>query len=232
MKSSRIKNFKNFKINEMTEFNVQRLNKDSATPVIGGVDDPTLSLNAFDKHHDAIRQAMARVNDILVNVSGTSAYKNLRSKLSLESQDIQRLKILRIVKNNINYDVYIVFIINEIEYWGVINNIMSTNPELESEVFKDLDINQSKEWLIKTKGILIKTIKTWLKPVPGNYILLNDEVICYSVETGKQLKMESGIEITLVRSHENKIIIKHDSDYYNLTGDNYVYFNWWFEKLD
>jgi ABC-type tungstate transport system permease subunit len=63
------------------------------------------------------------------------------------------------------------------------------------------------------------------------YKLLNNEVICYSVDTGKQLKMDAGIEVELVRSHSDKIIIKYDSDYYNLVGDNFIYFNWWFEKL-
>jgi hypothetical protein len=224
---------KNKLILEFTEFNMQRMNPDSAAGAIGGVDDPSLSTNAFDKHADAIRQAMARVNDILYNLAGTNAYKNLRSKLGLEHQDLQKMKILRIVKsNNIYYDVYITFVIDDYEYWGVIENIMSASPEFTSEVFKDFDLYQSKEWVIKIKGLVIKTIKTWLKPEPGIYKLINDEIFCYSTETGKQLRMEKGIEIELVRAHDNKIIVKHESDYYNLINDNYVYFNWWFEKVE
>jgi hypothetical protein len=213
---------KNNLILEFTEFNLQRMGSDSAVQAVGGVDDPSLSTNAFDKHADGIRQAMSRINDILYNLAGTSAYRNLRSRLALEDQDIQSMKIQRIVKvNNINYDVYIMFTIDGYEYWGVIENIMN-NAELTSEVFKDFDLYQSKEWIIKIKGLIIKTVKTWL----------NDEVFCYSTETGKQLRMEKGIEIELVRAHENKMIIKHESDYYNLTGDNYIYFNWWFETIN
>jgi hypothetical protein len=224
---------KNKLILEFTEFNMQRMNPDSAAGAIGGVDDPSLSTNAFDKHADAIRQAMSRVNDILYNLAGTSAYKNLRSKLGLESQDIQKMKILRIVKsNNIFYDVYITFVIDDYEYWGVIENVMSTNPEFTSEVFKDFDLYQSKEWIIKIKGLIIKTIKSWLKPEPGMYKLLNDELYCYSTETGKQLRMEKGIEIELIRAHDNKMVVKYETDYYNLVGDNYIYFNWWFEKIE
>lgn len=223
---------KNKLILEFTEFNLQRMNPDSAQASIH-VDDPSLSTNAFDKHADAIRQAMSRVNDILYNLAGTSAYRNLRSKLGLEHQDIQKMKILRIVKsNNIYYDVYITFVIDDYEYWGVIENIMNPNPEFTSEVFKDYDLYQSKEWIIKIKGLVIKTIKSWLKPEPGTYKLINDEIYCYSTETGKQLRMEKGIEVELVRAHDNKIIIKHESDYYNLVGDNYIYFNWWFEKIE
>ena len=217
---------------EFTEFNLQRMNPDSVQASMH-VDDPSLSINAFDKHQDAIRQAMSRVNDILWNLSGSNAYKNLRGKLALEDQDIKSMKVLRIVKvNGINYDVYVSFVIGENEYWGVISGILGTNPVLKSEVFKDYDLYQAKEWTIKIKGLVIKTIKEWLKPVPGRYKLLNDEVFCYSTETGKQLKMEKGIEIEVVRAHDSKIIVRHESDTYNLVGDNYVYFNWWFEKIE
>lgn len=221
---------KNKLILEFTEFNLQKMNPDSAH-ISTHVDDPQLSINAFDKHQDAIRQAMSRINDILFNLSGTNAYRNLRSKLALEDQDIKSMKIIRIVKsNNINYDAYISFVIGENEYWGVIKNILN-NPEVQSEVFKDYDLFQTKEWVIKIKGLITKVVKTWLKPEPGNYKLINTDIICYSVDTGKMLQMNKDTEVELIRSFDNKIVIKHESDYYNLVGDNFIYFNWWFEKI-
>ena len=217
---------------EFTEFNTMRLNPDSVQASMH-VDDPSLSLNAFDKHQDAIRQAMSRVNDILWNLNGSNAYSALRGKLALEDQDIKSMKILRITKvNGIDYDVYVTFVIGDHEYWGVINGILTLSPELESEVFKDYDLYQAKEWVIKIKGLIVKTIKTWLKPEPGKYKLINDEVLCYSIETGRQLKMEKGIEIDVARPYDNKIVIRHESETYNLVGDNFIYFNWWFEKID
>lgn len=217
---------------EFTEFNLQRFNSDSVQASTH-VDDPSLSTNAFDKHEDKIRQSMSRVNDIMFNLKGTNAYKALRSKLALEHQDIQSLKVLRIVKStSLLYDVYVSFRIEGEEYWGVIENILADSPKLKSEVFKDYDLYQPKEWVIKITGLIIKTIKNWLKPEPGIYKLLNDDIICYSIETGKQLKMDKGIEIELVRAYDDKIIIKYESDRYNLVGDNYIYFNWWFEKID
>lgn len=228
--SKYIKNFNKFKINETSEFNLQRMNPDSVQPSTH-VDDRQLSINAFDKHQDAIRQAMSRINDILYNLSGTNAYKNLRSKLSLESQDIKSMKIQRIVKSSVDYDVYVAFVIDDKEYWGVIENIL-TNPDVQSEVFKDYNLFQTKEWVIKIKGLISKVVKKWLKPDPGFYKLLNDEVICYSVDTGKMVKMIKGTEINLVRSYDNKIIIKYENDNYTLVRDNFIYFNWWFEKID
>lgn len=221
---------KNYLIREFTEFNLQRFNSDSVQASTH-VNDPSLSIDAFDKHQDAIRVAMSRINDIMMNLKGTTAYSRLRSKLALEHQDIQSMKILRIVKNSINYDVYLTVTIDGEEYWGTIEDIMGMNPDFQSEIFKDMDLYQPKEWVIKIKGLITKSVREWLKPEPGMYRLINDVVICYSVETGKQLKMEEGIEIELIRSYSDKIIIKHQSDYYNLVGDNLVYFNWWFEKL-
>ena len=217
---------------EFTEFNIQRFNPDSARASVH-VDDPQLSIDAFDKHQDGIRQALSRVNDILYKIKGTSAYSTLRSKLALEDQDIQSLKILRVVKTEaLKYTVYLTLVIEGEEYWGEVEDIIGLNPTFTSELFKDHDLFQPKEWVIKIKGLIIKTIRTWLKPESGNYKLLNDQVICYSTETGKQLEMNEGIEVEVLKSYDNKIVVKHENDTYNLVGDNFVYFNWWFEKLD
>ena len=223
---------KNKLILEFSEFNLQRMNSDSVQASTH-VDDPSLSTNAFDKAQDAIRLAMSRITDIMHNLKGTNTYKSLRSKLALEDQDVKDIKILRIVKSEtLGYDIYLTFVIDEETYWGKLADIMSLNSKLSSEVFKDADLYQPKEWIIKITGLITKAIKTWLKPEPGMYRLLNDDITCYSVETGKQLKMEKGIVIEVVRSHNDKIIIRYDSDTYNLVGDNYIYFNWWFEKLE
>jgi len=217
---------------EFTEFNIQRMNPDSARASIH-VDDPQLSIDAFDKHQDGIRQALSRINDILYKVKGSTAYSNLRSKLSLDDQDIQSMKILRIVKNEtLKYTAYITLVIDDEEYWGEVEDVVGLNPTFSSELFKDFDLLQPKEWVIKIKGLVIKTLRTWLKPENGNYKLLNNEVICYSTETGRQLSMQQGIEIEVLKSYDNKIVIKHESDTYNLIGDNFIYFNWWFEKVD
>ena len=217
---------------EFTEFNLQRFN-DTSVQASTHVDDPQLSINAFDKHQDAIRVAMSRINDIMNRMADTGAYNNLRSKLAMEHQQVENLKILRITKsNNINYDAYISFTIQNSEYWGVIENLLGTEPKLKSEVFNDQYLHQSKEWIIKITGLIIKTLKEWLKPEPGKYKLLGDEVVCNSNETGKQLVMNKGIVIELVRAHSDRMLVRYENDDYTLRGDNYVFFNWWFEKVD
>lgn len=217
---------------EFTEFNLQRFN-DTSVQASTHVDDPQLSINAFDKHQDAIRVAMSRINDIMNRMADTGAYSNLRSKLAMEHQQVENLKILRITKsNNINYDAYINFTIQDSEYWGVVYNLLGSDPKLKSEVFNDQYLHQSKEWIIKITGLIIKTLKEWLKPEPGKYKLLGDEVVCNSNETGKQLVMNKGIVIELVRAHSDRMLVRYDNVDYTLRGDNYVFFNWWFEKVD
>ena len=127
---------------EFTEFNAQRLNPDSAQMAVH-VDNPQLSVNAFDKHEDGIRAGMSRINNILHSLSNSSSFRTLKSKLSLEDQKLQSLKILRIVNaNNINFDVFISFKIDDEEYFGVVQNILDRNPIFKSEVFKDFDLVQ------------------------------------------------------------------------------------------
>jgi hypothetical protein len=209
------------------------MNPDSANYPMPNVDNPSLSVNAFDKHQDAIRSGISRINGILQTLSNSATFRQLKSKLSLEEQKIQSLKILRIIKsNNINYDVYITFMVGGEEYWGQIENILDRNPSFTSEIFKDFDLVQSKEWIIKTKGLIIKTIKTWLNPEEGNYKLINDEVFCSNIDSGRMMRLDKGTEVEVIRSYDNKVHIKYLNEYFVLSGDNYIYFNWWFEPVN
>lgn len=215
---------------EFTEFNLQRLNSDSVQ-VAAHVDDPALSINAFDKHEDLVRGAISRLGQIRGALSGSAAYKSLKSKLSLEDQKIQNLTIIKIDKNIHNsYDVYLKFKINDEEYWGVIKDILG-NCDFKSEVFKDYHLLQTKEWVVKLKGLIIKNVKSFLKPQFGKFKSLKDDVICFSMTTGNLLSIKKGTEIEVLKSYDNKIIFDHKGEKYTLTGDNFIYFNWWFEQV-
>ena len=223
---------KNRLILEFTEFNAQRLNPDAAQMAVH-VDDPQLSQNAFDKHEDAIRAGVSKINSILHTLANTSSYRALKSKLGLESQNIESLRVQRILKKDeVNYTIYVSFIIDGEQYFGFIENILSQDPTFKSEVFKDSDLIQTKEWVIRTKGLIIKTIKKWLRPDQGIYELLRDQVICYSVDTGKMVKLDKGSEVEVIRSYDNKILIKYENDFFNLVNDNFIYFNWWFGPIN
>jgi hypothetical protein len=215
---------------EFTEFNLQRFNPDSVRASTH-VDDPQLSINAFDKHEDIIRQSISKLGTLNRALQNSNGYRALKSKLGLEDQDISNLKIIRITKSlGLKYDAYINFKIDGEEYWGVITNVLS-DPDLKSEVFKDQDLIQTKEWIIKTKGLIIKNVKNWLKPQFGKFKLVNDQVDCYSSENGKLLVLPKDSIIEVLKSYDDRIIFEYDSKQYTLRGDNFVYFNWWFEPI-
>jgi hypothetical protein len=218
---------------EFTEFNLQRLNPDSAQASIH-VDDPQLSINAFDKHEDIVRNAISKLGVLSKSLQNSGTYQSIKSKLGLEEQELSSLKIIKIVKStSLKYDVYISFKLkadDEEEYWGVIKDILNS-PEVKSEVFKDQTLLQTKEWTIKTKGLIIKQILNWLKPQFGKFKLLKDEVNCYSNKTGKLVILPKNSSIEVLKSYNDKIIFEYDSDQYTLTGDNFIYFNWWFESI-
>ena len=216
---------------EFSEFNAMRLNPDS-TQMSVHVDNPQLSVNAFDRHEDGIRAGLSKINNILNSLSNISSFRSLKSKFSLEEQNLTSLKVLRISnRDSVRYDIFVSFIIDDEEYFGQIFDILSTNPTFKSEVFKDSTLVQTKEWVIKIKGLIIKLVKMWLNPEKGKYKLINDRVICYSIETGKMCLLSQGAEVEVVRSFDNKIVISYQNEYYNLINDNYVYFNYWFEKV-
>ena len=74
---------KNKLILEFSEFNLQRMSPDSARASVH-VDDPSLSINAFDKHEDTIRQAISQIGQISKALQHTTSYRSLKSKMSLK----------------------------------------------------------------------------------------------------------------------------------------------------
>jgi hypothetical protein len=230
MKKSQIKKYKEFIKESFSEFNLQRMNSDTVRPSVH-VDDPSLSTNAFDKHQDMVRQALSRIGDISKSVYGSSSLSNLKSVLSLKDQDVTKLRIKRAIKSEgLNYNVYISFNIGDQEYWGVVKNIFTT-PEIKSEAFSDKNLILSTEWIVKTKGIILKLLKRWFMPQFGKYRLLSDDIKCFSLETGKMIHLKSGSEIEILKSYDNQIIFNFEGENYSLKGDDFVYFNWRFEQI-
>jgi len=225
---------KNKLILEFSEFNLQRFNSDNTDVSIGLATDNNLSVNGFDKHEDSIRTGMSRINNIMNALANTSNYKSLKSKLTFQNQKPKTLKILRILPNNVDYFIYISFIINEKEYDGVIKNILSTNPIFISNALQDSNLTQTEEWQIRLKGLIIESLKKFINVEIGKYKLLTDKINCININTGNQktITKDNIIEVVKTIMVENKIIIKFNNDFYTLTKDNFIYFNYWFLKVD
>ena len=147
---------------EFNEFNLQRMNPDNI-PMAMHVDNPELSTDGFDRHQANIQSQEARLGSILNLLSNTSHIYDITKDRIIHGQDITNLKIQRMIRDNsIDLKVYLTFNIGDKNYYGVINNFVSS-PNLSSEVFRDSNLFLPKEWIIRTKGLIIKAIKKWME---------------------------------------------------------------------
>jgi hypothetical protein len=227
-----IKPYSNYElVREFSEFNLQRFNSDNTDVSIGLSPDNSLSVNAFDRQQDDIRSGISRLNTIMRSLSNTAAYRSLKGSLSLEDQYPTSLNILRIIPANADYDVYLTFKINEQNYTGVIRKILSSKPQFTSpDVFNDNSLTQATEWQIRLRGLIINTFKKFLNVESGIYKALKDKIYAYNTKTGKELEIRKDDQIEVIQTipDENRIIIRYNNDTYNLRGDSFIYFNYWF----
>jgi len=213
-------------IREFTEFSLQRFGESPTAQATNH----GLSQNAFDKHLDNIRTSNLRLNDILNTVRSTNNIYNLKNNSLMDGMEIKNLKILRMFPSNeIDLDVYISFDMGDQNYYGVINKFV-TNPDLKSELFRDDNLFVNKEWVIKTKGNIIKVIKNWMNISPSKWKSLKD-IQCTDVISGQIVNIPKDSEVNVLRTFDNSIIVTYDNRNCKLKGMNFYYFNYWFEEL-
>ena len=104
-----------------------------------------------------------------------------------------------------------------------------TMPRFDTNMFKEMDkyfigFDEQFNRLTKMHDDITKNIPNY---PPYNVKKTGDNT--YVIEIAAAGFAKQDIEIELA---DNKMIVKHESDYYNLVGDNYIYFNWWFEKIE
>ena len=46
------------------------------------------------------------------------------------------------------------------------------------------------------------------------------------------LSLPNNSKIEVLKSYDNRIIFEYEGDQYTLIGDNFIYFNWWFEAIE
>lgn len=218
---------------EFSEFNLQRLNQNNAVEPMFSTDNPQLSQNAYDKQSDNIRMAFAKLDDIHrnINIYDDKTLKRLRNNILLEEQKIKSITIKKILKNDISYNFYISIIIDDIEYWGEVKDILG-NTEVTCECFYDKELIQSKQWIIYVKNTIINNIKKWLNPELGKYLYVSKKpLVLYSYLTQKSYLLKFNKEVHLVQKYKDKLTIKIKDDYYDLKDDNFIFFNYKFDKV-
>lgn len=198
----------------------------SNTPAV----DRSLSVNSTSNNSasnitkDAILRLNAIISVALIDLDNTTGY--------IIDQAPSDLKILRIYKNDsYGLNVYVSFIVNDIEYYGVIENINKPNTIFKSEVFSSPSLGQSKEWKIRVTGLITKTINAWFIPERSKYVALKD-VDCTADSSGKQLTINKNVIIEVIGVTETKIrVLLNNKINATITGDDFYYFNYFFQKI-
>lgn len=219
------------RLNELTEFRLQQFDN-PIHPWVNQPNDPNLSFDAYDKHIDSVRMANIRLNQIIASLIQNGQVYNRREDRIIDRQEISNLVIQRMYNNDGNdIDVYIQFEIAEKEYFGVIKNFIF-DPKLNTEAFRDPDLILTKEWVIRTRGLIIKAIKSWLNIEPGTYKALK-EIYTTCNLTGSLYKIKKNSEIKVLRCFDEKIIADIGNNIQStIDGKNFYYFNYFFQKIE
>ena len=94
--------------------------------------------------------------------------------------------------------------------------------------------------IIKSKisGLLKHTLEKWFKPIKGEYFLLKDQLeVWNSLGLKESLSQGDKISVKRVVLNNNNVIknqtiyLIKDNKEYKLRGNDFWYFNWWFEPI-
>lgn len=203
-------------------------NQFGSTPNSVGVDNPGLSHDYYDKFSNLVQQAQVKLNQILATVKSDI---RLNSPKNLPEQELSEMVVQKIVCSNVPYyNIYFRCTINETEYFGIIINFGSPHPILKCEAFNDGDnLLISKEWVIRTKGVILKSIRNWLSVDNGEWICLKD-IRSVNVKSGKEFIIPKNTKVNVVRTYDFKVFVTYKGDTYYLSSAEYMYFNYWFIK--
>jgi hypothetical protein len=182
---------------------------------------------------------MLRLNQISkAALDGYDNDKTTRIDYFIDDVDsYSNFKILRIVKNNnLSIDIYISFTFNDDEFFGVFKNFNTSNIKFNSELFNDTRYPyMDYEYKLKLKNYIKNKLNKWFLPKKGLYKNINDHT--YVIDKyGKKLKLKEKSTVEVIGTdYENGdnifVILKYRDDKYYLKGNDYYFFNYWFEKL-
>jgi hypothetical protein len=191
--------------------------------------DPSANAN-MDFEQTVRRNQSQRLQDILMNVFATTAHAG---KTNFEF-DVKEFKVVRIFPNNNNsLDVYIKFILDDMQYYGTFKNWASVNgAKFQSPVLNHPNIKFHLENAVKIEGVFKQILNEWFRPELGEYRVLKQVKVYDDMGNIFMLPENGKVTIDEVLTEEDKPIIylSYDDKAYFLTDLDYFFFHWWFES--
>lgn len=193
--------------------------------------DPTLSVNAYDKFKADAESQVARLRYILQNVF-TDVSTMGKSNFDFVIED---LKIFRILPNNNGFlDIYIKFMLNSNNYMGCFKDWGSKNYKFESGVLSIPQIRLHLENKIKLEGIFKKCLTEWFIPNSGEYKALTKIKVYDFMGDIFYIPQDANIVVDEVVTEDEQPVINilYKDKMYYLTNLDYYFFNWWFDTKE
>ncbi len=158
--------------------------------------------------------------------NGIHAFLN---KDQIKNYNISKLTVVKMIPCNtgIGFNMYIKFIIDELEIWGRFEKVgIDIKPLFFSEELNQLD----KEGKIKIVGKVWNTIINWFKTKPGIYRCIAKELLVYS-ELGQLKVIPENSIIEVLSATDDRIKIKYEDINYLVKTPTYYWFNWYTKKI-
>ena len=237
-------------IREYSEFNQYQMGIDVNNPLgpgYGFAIDPSLSIYGTDQDSPYV-DYYARTGGSIARLSAISkaalndTEQNIRQSLSdnfmEDVDDYRNFKILRIfVNNSLHLDIFISFDFKEDNYFGVFKNFnWYSEPKLDTELYTDQRYSyMDKEYKLKLSSYIKNILDKWFIPEKGLYKNLKDRCKVKG-EMGNivKLKKNSIVDVKGVDMEKDGtpyIIMKFKDNKYYLKGNDYFFFNYWFESV-
>lgn len=231
---------------DFNQFNQMGMSPSSLGPGYGFAVDNSMSIygQADSPYTDQYYRTPMMLNSLLgimkqVNKDFVDNYGSIKYDQFLEDVDeYTNLKILRIVENaNLSLDVYISFIFNKEEFFGVFKKYnWIQKEELKSDLFTDSRFTYiDKEYRLKLNNYLRKILDKWFKPTKTKYTALKDFSCQNNMGNKIMISKKSIIDVKNTnkdKDNNSYIQFLYKGESYILNKNNYYYFNYWFEKID
>jgi len=234
---------------EYSEFNQYQMGIDSQNPLgpgYGFASDAGLSVygnsdGPYVDYYARLGGAIARMGQISKHAmagSDRDMMKQYKNDKFLEDLDnFSDFKILRMFRNNfLKLDIFISFNLEDEEFFGVFKNFnWIDKPKLQTELWGDQRFTyMDEEYKLKLSNYFYKILCDWFDVDEGLYKTLKEVEVKNEMGEVEKIKMNAIVE--LIKSEVNKdgnpyIKLKYKEKYYSITGNDYYFFNYWFEKV-
>ena len=161
------------------------------------------------------------------------------TKIDMFVEDLDKyteFKILRIVRNNsLNLDVFISFVFDDEEFFGVFKNFNSVQREkLKTDMFSNFSYMDD-TYKIKLDNYFNKILNKWFSPKKGKYKTL--KIVPTKNEVGNISNLPNNCVVEVIYSTNDKdgnsyIKLKYKDEKYSLNKNDYYFFNYWFEPVE